>query len=211
MSNSGIMTKEIVLKLGADWRPIGKSTVEKAFVDLVSGAVRAVDIRYAVNGDGQPDFKSTEWVQDMNWDDWIKTPILPWHETIHTPKMEVRVPTVVVAFNCKHMPKKRFKNIPSNKAVYFRDRGRCQYTGKKLTSDEASVDHVVPVSKGGKNIWTNVVLTSKELNRQKSNKLNSEVGLKPLKPPVKPQDVDMCLTINEARHRDWNLFLVVKE
>ena len=56
MSNSGIMTKEIVLKLGADWRPIGKSTVEKAFVELVSGAVRAVDIRYAVQctrlGDG---------------------------------------------------------------------------------------------------------------------------------------------------------------
>ena len=70
------------------------------------------------------------------------------------------------------------------------------------------MDHVIPKGRGGDHSWTNVLLSEKEVNRQKGDKLNSEVGYVPLSNPVKPPDIDICLTIQEARHRDWEHFLI---
>lgn len=205
---SNIINKEIVLKLNDWWAPVGKANVADTFTDLITGVVKAVDIHYVVKEDGTPDFDNVEWMVAKTWEEWQEAEILPWHETIHTCKFEVRVPTVVIAVNCKKMPKKTFKKTPSLKAVFFRDKGKCQYTGKKLDLENASMDHVHPRGRGGAHVWTNVLLADKEVNRQKGDKLNSEAGLKPLSKPVKPPDIDICLTIQEARHRDWNHFLI---
>lgn len=40
-------------------------------------------------------------------------------------------------------------------------------------STNASIDHVVPVSKGGQDVWENIVLACKDCNEKKSN-LNAE-------------------------------------
>ena len=46
----------------------------------------------------------------------------------------------------------------------------CHYCGKKITNkDELTVDHVVPVSKGGENEKDNFVISCKTCNREKSN------------------------------------------
>ena len=46
----------------------------------------------------------------------------------------------------------------------------CYYCGKKITSkDDLTVDHVVPVSKGGENAKDNFVISCKACNREKSN------------------------------------------
>jgi hypothetical protein len=41
--------------------------------------------------------------------------------------------------------------------IYLRDHNRCQYCGKKFSSSELSLDHVMPISRGGKSTWENVV------------------------------------------------------
>ncbi len=206
-----IMNKLIVLKLNRVWQPVGFATVEKSIVDLAAGvACQALNIDYALDDDGNPNFNQPINMFAVDWDEWIQLPVRPWDLVVHSPSITVRVPTVLIAKNFEKMPWVRFGGRPSSVQIWHRDNGIDQYTGQKLTEDEASIDHVVPKSRGGKNTWTNMVLTHKKVNYSKGNHLNEEVGLKLIRKPKPPAPVPLSSTIREARHRDWTHFLTAK-
>ena len=46
--------------------------------------------------------------------------------------------------------------------------GKCAFCGEPL-GDDQSLDHIVPVSKGGKNIWSNFQLTHDKCNKARGN------------------------------------------
>ena len=52
--------------------------------------------------------------------------------------------------------------------------GRCYYCGKEFSPGELSMDHVVPLIRGGKSTKGNVVPACKECNNKKKNLLPSE-------------------------------------
>lgn len=203
-----ISRKAICLKLNSAWQPVGYGIVADAIVDLVAGgSIKALDIQYDTDEDGNPDFNKTLSMTPTIWDDWVKLPIRPWDLTIHSTKLTIRVPTIVIAGNFHKMPMKVWKGKPSREAIYVRDGGKCQYTGQILDKKSSTVDHVLPKSKGGSNDWTNLVLTSKDLNSRKGNSLNSELGLKLIRPPMTPRPIPISQLIREIRHRDWELFI----
>lgn len=207
-----IANKNIVLKLNRNWQPVGHSLVCKALVDLCAGdAVVALDIDYAIDKEGNTDFDKPTVMRPVEWDEWITLPIRPWDLEIHSPSRVVRVPTVVITKNYGLMPLHDFKTRPGKRALWNRDKGIDQYTGKKLSESEASMDHVIPVSKGGKTNWENVVLTNKHLNWQKGNHFNHEVGLKLIRTPRKPLPIPASALIREAKHVDWVHFIKAME
>ena len=69
----------------------------------------------------------------------------------------------------------------SKKNVMVRDGFTCQYCGalKALT-----IDHVIPVSRGGKSTFENCVTACKDCNNKKSNKLPSEIFMYLKKQPI---------------------------
>lgn len=71
----------------------------------------------------------------------------------------------------------------SKKNVMIRDGFICQYCGAQK---ELTIDHVVPVSRGGKSIFENCVTACKHCNNKKSDKLPSEARLYIKKNPVAP-------------------------
>lgn len=85
--------------------------------------------------------------------------------------------------------------------LFIRDDGRCQYTGKKLEWDHpeeefrASVDHVIPVSYGGRTEWRNLVLCSALFNStEKRDRTLKEVeaeGYQLISQPWEPTAADM--------------------
>ncbi len=203
-----ISSKACVLKLNSVWQPIGYGIVADAIVDLVAGeSVKALDIQYFTDEDGTVDFSKTIGMTPMDWNDWIGLPIRPWDLVIHSAKLTVRVPTILIAKNFHRMPMKMWKGKASNDAIFKRDGGKCQYTNKPLDRKDATMDHVLPKSRGGSDDWTNLVLTSKEINSKKGNSLNSEVGLKLIRQPTAPKPVPISELIKEIRHQDWNLFI----
>lgn len=207
---SNITERAIVLKLNRNWEKVGYGTVANAIVDLVAGeSVEALDIQWVDNGNGQPDYDIQPLMVPVDWATWITLPIRPWEEedAIHSQKLVIRAPTVLIAKNYYKMPMKTWKGKPSKEAVFLRDGGKCQYTGKSLDRKNATIDHVLPKSRGGADDWTNVALTSKELNSKKGNALNSEIGLRLLKQPLRPKPVPVSQLIREARHPDWQLFI----
>lgn len=211
---STIANKLICLNLNANWQPVGFKTVKDAIIDLCGtesdGKPKslALDIDYNVDDNGDPILDDPKSMTPVSWATWMSLPIRSWDLTINSPNRVIRVPTVLISINYNKMPVKHFKGKPSKDAIFTRDNGVCQYTGKKIDRQHATVDHVIPKSKGGEDSWTNLVLCSKEINIKKGNKLNSEVGLKLLNNPVAPQPVPVYALIKEAKHRDWKHFLI---
>lgn len=208
-----IVNKTITLVLNDYWMPVGQVSVADAIVNLASDVsdYLGIDIGYETNPDGTPNISKVSYMNPVNWENWIKLPVRPGDESVRSVKLTIRAPTVIIAKNCKKMPKKRFRDIPSKEGAWIRDGGIDQYTGKKLRKEDASLDHVLPRSKGGKDTWENIAITHKDINREKGNRLNSEVGLKLLRHPKKPADIDLSLTIRRANHPDWKNFLIVND
>lgn len=205
---SNIADKAIVLKLNSRWEVVGYGIVADAIVDLVGGeSLSALDIEYPLDENGNPNFNESPSMVPVNWEQWLTLPIRPWDLVIHSSKLSIRVPTVVIAKNYHKMPLKMWKGKPSKDAIYTRDGGIDQYTGKPLDKKFATIDHILPKSRGGSDDWTNLALTSKEINSAKGNRLNSEIGLKLLKQPMTPKPVPVSSLIKEIRHQDWNLFI----
>jgi 5-methylcytosine-specific restriction endonuclease McrA len=80
-----------------------------------------------------------------------------------------------------------FTRVPYTKQnVYQRDRYVCQYTGKKLRPEDATVDHVQPKSRGGESSFYNCVTCDKKINRLKGDRTPEEAGLTLLRKPYHP-------------------------
>lgn len=204
----GIVNRNICLRLNSVWQPIGYGNVKDAITDLVSGlSVMAIDIRYNINEDGEPDLNSIPHMNPVDWDEWLTLPIRKWDNIIRSINLTIRVPTILISKNYSKMPMMNWKGKPTKDAIYIRDKCTCQYTGAYVDKRDASIDHVVPLSRGGNNDWSNVVLTTKKLNVKKGNKLNSEIGLKLIKQPNSPKPVPISSLIRESKHPDWLFFI----
>jgi 5-methylcytosine-specific restriction endonuclease McrA len=212
--NESIINKAICLNLNANWQPVGFKTVKDAIIDLCGRdnngrpSSLALDIDYELYDNGEPIMDQAKSMNPVSWDEWMSLPIRKWDLTVSSVNRVYRVPTVIIATNFKKMPVKYFKGKPSKDAIYNRDKGICQYSGKKLDRHNATVDHVIPRSRGGADSWENFVLCSKDINSKKGNKLNSEIGLNLLKEPSAPQPIPVYALIREARHPDWKQFLI---
>ena len=213
---NNVANKLICLNLNANWQPVGFKTVKDAIVDLCGAesngkpSTMALDIEYELDDNGQPIFDEAKSMNPVSWEEWMTLPIRPWDLAINSPTRSIRVPTVIIATNFNKMPIKTFKGKPSKDGIWNRDQGICQYTGKKLTKDQSTIDHVIPRSKGGLDTWTNMVVCDKTLNSKKGNKLNSELGLKLRKEPIEPSPTPMSALIKEAKHHTWKHFLTIQ-
>jgi 5-methylcytosine-specific restriction endonuclease McrA len=211
---NNVANKLICLNLNANWQPVGFKTVKDAIVDLCGAesngkpSTMALDIEYELDENGQPIFDEAKSMNPVSWEEWMMLPIRPWDLAINSPTRSIRVPTVIIATNFNKMPIKTFKGKPSKDGIWNRDQGICQYTGKKLTKDQSTIDHVIPRSKGGLDTWTNMVVCDKTLNSKKGNKMNSELGLKLKKEPVEPSPTPVSALIREAKHHTWKHFLI---
>lgn len=213
-----IENAELVLSLNKNWQPIGKLKVRDAFVamspsDNKEPSCMALDITYELDENANPIFDKVVGMTPTTLDKWIELPIMPWHSWITTPRAQIRVPTVIVSTNYADMPKKR--PVLSAQAIWERDQYTCQYTGKKLSKRDGNIDHIIPKAEwkrrglpGNPDNWTNMVLSSKEVNTKKGDRTNEEAGLKLLRKPVEPRSVPVWALITEAKHKDWSHFLI---
>jgi 5-methylcytosine-specific restriction endonuclease McrA len=74
----------------------------------------------------------------------------------------------------------------TNPLLFSRDRQICAYCGHNYPIRELSRDHIIPVSRGGRNVWTNVVTACRRCNISKANRTLEEAGLKLLYVPYAP-------------------------
>lgn len=207
----GSVDSKIVLSLNAGWQAIGIKSVRQAIKDLTAQnyhntpAALALDLTHGVNEDGTYNFGELLGAIPTKWDDWINLGIRDYDFYINTPKMKIRVPTIIITPNYNKIHKRTLK--PTKKAILERDKQICQYSGVRINRKEGNIDHIVPVSRGGKDSWENMVWAHKEINAKKRNKLNSEAGLTLIRKPKAPLPMPPSSFIREIKHRDWSFFL----
>jgi 5-methylcytosine-specific restriction endonuclease McrA len=109
----------------------------------------------------------------------------PDDDYVRTVHFEIQAPRVIRLLGYDRLPKQKVKFNRRN--IFARDGNRCQYCGKKFSSSELSLDHVVPISRGGKSTWENVVCACLPCNVKKGNKLLTETGLQIKRQPVRPR------------------------
>lgn len=93
-------------------------------------------------------------------------------------------------------PAKLGNVVLSNKTLFGRDRHVCAYCGNHFTSNNLSRDHITPVSRGGQNIWMNVVTACKKCNSVKSDKTLKEAGLELIYMPYVPNHYEHIILQN---------------
>ncbi len=213
---SNIINKPLSLCLNKNWKPVNTRTIASALVDLCSSEMTnehscfALDIEYEMNEDGTPDFNNAKSIRPVAWNEWVTLKVNDWDIPIHSPNMIIKAPLITVAMNYTKMPLKLFRKKPTKDGVWIRDNGTCQYTGKILTRNDCSIDHIIPRSKHKNkqdaDTWTNMVLCDKSVNFKKGNKSNKEVGLELIKEPHIPKPIPACDMI-ELKHPSWKPFL----
>lgn len=207
-----ILNKSVCLKLNRLWIPAHFQTVEETFVDFSKGTIEGVDIEWPMNEDGTYNFKGSYLsLNSLPWKDWMGLPIRPHDLFVGMPHQTVRVPSVVVCVGYDKAPlKKRRLNA---RAIFERDKGICQYTGRYVGWKGGNVDHIIPQSKGGRTIWTNLVWCDRKINSMKGNRSNEECGLKLIKQPKAPSATPVVVSFADklGANPDWNLFLFKKE
>jgi len=95
---------------------------------------------------------------------------------------------------------------PSRRNILKRDKNTCQFCSCQLNSNNSSIDHVLPRSRGGKHEWTNVVAACKKCNTKKGNRTPEEARMPLLKQPVK---LDLSSTHMEVKNQTiWSRWSV---
>ena len=158
------------LVLNRNWQPVGVASVARALVKVWNDAARIVD----------PDDYTL-----YNWADWSQLRPQEGEQFIRTQRFRLRVPEVISLV--------RYDRVPSNtvtfsrRNIFKRDRFTCQYCGKQPGSEELTIDHVLPRSRGGGSNWENCVLACVECNHRKANRTPAEAGMLLRTRPARPR------------------------
>jgi 5-methylcytosine-specific restriction endonuclease McrA len=138
-----------------------------------------------LNADGAP--ISYLPLSTISWEDAIKylvldkaTPLEFYEDwVVHSATWETAVPSVMIL---KEYEKRKTGIRFSKHNVFLRDGYVCQYCGDDVSKKTATLDHVLPVSHGGKTTFENTVCACANCNANKGNNKKIVPKAKPYKP-----------------------------
>jgi 5-methylcytosine-specific restriction endonuclease McrA len=134
------------------------------------------------------------WFQD-------KVEVLDYHSDrlIHTASSAFRVPSVI-RLRVYIKPYFAVGIKYSRQNVFLRDDFTCQYCDVRILEKKLTIDHVLPLSKGGKDEWTNVVSACSKCNNTKADRTPEQANMTLKRLPVKPRWLPMSY-IRRQRQR----------
>ena len=128
---------------------------------------------------------------------------------IHSPRAAIQVPHVIRLVNYVHVPRSAVKF--SRRNVLVRDQYTCQYCEQDFPTSLLTLDHVMPLSRGGKTTWENVVTACKKCNNKKGNQRLYEAQMQ-LKRQPKTPSILTYLQLNRhfrGYHPSWRKYLYI--
>jgi 5-methylcytosine-specific restriction endonuclease McrA len=177
------------LVLNRNWQAVGVASVARSLTLVAAERARIVD-------------PST--FQQYSWADWAQLVPLEDEVCIQSVKFRIRVPEVITLTEYDRVPTNAVTF--SRRNIYKRDRFTCQYCHKQLASEDLTIDHVLPRSRGGTSTWENCVLACLECNTRKADRTPVEAHMPLRKEPIRPRWRPLY-----ARHgmriESWSKFL----
>ncbi len=186
------LLEDKVLVLNKYYQAIQITTVLRAICHLVKGTAKVIT----------PDWTT------HTWQEWIEASrFYDNGRKIRSPSLSVVVPDAIYLVHYDRLPN---MEVVFNRAnLYVRDNYTCQYCGRSVKNPkERTIDHVIPRSRGGKTVWSNVVLCCRKCNLKKGDRTPEEAGMKLLKKPEAPKWRSFFLErFPEEKKEVWKPFL----
>ncbi|MBS0193171.1 MAG: HNH endonuclease [Proteobacteria bacterium] len=95
----------------------------------------------------------------------------------------------------------------TNAALFARDAHLCLYCGREFGRHHLTRDHVQPLSRGGRDIWENVVSACIACNSHKGGRTPQQAGMPLLAVPYRPSWVEHLILSNRHILADQMAFL----
>ena len=121
---------------------------------------------------------------------------------------------------------RRYISVPqrgvgwSRRGVLHRDKHRCIYCGiqagehnkknkgsSSIRKNDFTIDHIRPVSRGGKNTWSNTACSCPACNQRKGSRMPHEAGMPLLWEPKMPR-VDYVVATGDIP-QSWKFYLEI--
>jgi 5-methylcytosine-specific restriction endonuclease McrA len=193
-----------VLVLNKFYQAIRVVNVRRAFSMLCREMAEVVHIETDQKGESRwANLDLTEWTQLSQ----LKKDFEPdEYEWIHTVRFQIAVPRIIRLLGYDKLPRQDVKFNRRN--IYARDSSRCQYCGKRFSTQELSLDHVTPRSQGGKATWENIVCCCIKCNVKKGGRTPEQAHMHLITKPVKPKRSPVInIRLADERYWTWKQFL----
>ena len=92
--------------------------------------------------------------------------------------------------------------------IFARDHNQCQYCGRKSSTSELSLDHVIPRSQNGQTTWDNIVCACVECNVRKGGRTPRQANMTLIRKPEKPKRSPLLnLKLTQKKYQSWQSFI----
>jgi 5-methylcytosine-specific restriction endonuclease McrA len=185
------MLNQSVLVLNRSWMAVHITHARRALTLLYLGVAKAV---------------STDDYQTYDFESWKEASKAAHEQCIYAVNFKIRIPEVILIPGYAGIPKREL--VLNRKNLFERDDYTCQYCRNKMRTEDLTIDHIVPRSRGGKNSWDNLVLACIECNKKKQNRLPEEAGMRLIRKPVRPKAMPgVGIQISAIKKISWQRFL----
>jgi 5-methylcytosine-specific restriction endonuclease McrA len=163
-----------------------------------------------LNADAQPlsylPLSAIQWKEAITYLWLDKVVVLDWYDDwiVRSASWETKVPAVMML---KEHQRNRRKPRFGKTNLYIRDLYTCQYCEATHVKKELTLDHVLPLSRGGKTNWENIVAACKTCNNRKGD----ATTMKPRRVPYAPDYYDLVNKRKQmdvaVKHPSWQAYL----
>lgn len=119
--------------------------------------------------------------------------------------LEIRGPEVIRLLDYYDIPDLEIRLTRKN--LLLRDNFTCQYCGKRVSTSNFTIDHVMPKSRGGDGSWENFVVACFKCNVAKRDRTPKEAGLVLRTKPTKPKWYPLTTRFAFKTPASWVKFL----
>ncbi len=188
-----------VLVLNRQYMAVHVVSARRAFGLLLNQLAEVIHIEDGQYGNY--DFDSWREVSELKAE--FKEPNEDWVRSVN---FEVCVPRVLRLLYYDRIPKQRVRLNRRN--IFARDGNLCQYCGKRFSTSELSLDHVLPTCLGGGTSWENLVCACVKCNVRKGGRTPKQAGMKLICKPVRPRCSPMLtVKLGNPKYQSWKTFL----
>lgn len=123
-------------------------------------------------------------------------------------RSQVRVNSIIAVRGAPRYQRGK-ESVPplSNRELFLRDDHLCMYCGKQLAEHLLTRDHLIPLSQGGKDCWSNVVTACRSCNHAKGARTPEEAHMPLLAVPFVPNRAEYLVLSNRRILWDQMEFL----
>ena len=115
----------------------------------------------------------------------------------------------IIAIRGKALAIKGFNQVPplNNRELFNRDRFVCAFCSGHFSPFRLTCDHILPMSRGGRDTWMNVVTACRGCNEKKSDRTPELSGMELLYLPYVPNRAEYLILTNRRILADQMDFL----